>query len=101
MPKLFALVIGLSCVHAAAPPAPVAVVETLPDLFKLVEHSVTYATWSTGIDSNALLASRLAGFTLSTSFSGIGAPEVALYAMTQHFGIPRTTSLFAIEWDQD
>ena len=84
--------------------APSAVVHTLTDLFSWVDHSVSYAAWAIGKSLEATkqeLRAQLPGYSMSTSFSGIGAPENALNSISCYLGINHGPVLFAIEWDQE
>ena len=76
------------------------------DLFNWVEHIIELAAWASQSTTDILkqeLNGELAGFTMSTAFSGIGAPETALHVMKKYLGIGASggDALFAVEWDQE
>ena len=61
-------------------------VDSLASLFGWVDHCVEFAAWATQSTKTAVkqqLSGTLPAFTLSTAFSGIGAPETALQSIVK------------------
>ena len=84
-------------------------VASLEDLFNWVEHTVQHAAQLVNEDMHTLksrMLGKLAGFTMSTAFSGIGAPEHAMHGILANLasGQPlplRVKNLHAIEVNQE
>ena len=90
---------------AALGPAPVARTDTLDDLLNWVDHSISFAAWITGKsvdDTQSMLRQKTgAAFSMSTAFSGIGAPEHAMASILRHIKAEPITRLYAIEIFQE
>eukprot|EP00959_Pyramimonas_sp_CCMP1952_P016009 338635-Pyramimonas_sp.AAC.1 len=74
------------------------------DLFNWVEHSIEFAAWVTQTPFDALrqrIAGQIPSFVVSTSFSGIGAPEQAVHSIARYLGVTSTRPIWAIEYDQE
>eukprot|EP00959_Pyramimonas_sp_CCMP1952_P120097 2511090-Pyramimonas_sp.AAC.1 len=89
--------------HLSTPP--LLRVDSLQTLFGWVDHSIQFAAWATqttAAEVRRQLSDTFTGFTISTAFSGIGAPEMALQSIMKYLNVPeRSNTLFAIEWDQE
>ncbi len=85
---------------------PLPVVKNIQDMFRWADHSLKFAAWATceSLDvTQSTALSRLQGFSMSTSFSGIGGPEHALESMIAQLGGSRSsvTHNYAIEVFQE
>ena len=84
--------------HGAEP----ATVSSLHELYRWVDHTIGFVANATGqgpVPLRGQMAERSKGFTMSTAFSGIGAPENALHAIMCHLGCECSRPLCNIEWD--
>jgi site-specific DNA-cytosine methylase len=84
--------------HGAEP----ATVSSFHELYRWVDHTIGFVANATGqgpVPLRGQMAERSKGFTMSTAFSGIGAPENALHAIMCHLGCECSRPLYNIEWD--
>jgi len=84
--------------HGAEP----ATVSSFHELYRWVDHTIGFVANATGqgpVPLRGQIAERSKGFTMSTAFSGIGAPENALHAIMCHLGCECSRPLYNIEWD--